>query len=377
MKVKIITAILSVVLVAGGGTAIYFYLNQNKPAPKKEVVETTTADPYAGMERSFLTGEYIKAKDAKRRPYAVMINNIQDAIPQSGISKASIIYESPVEGSITRMMALFEKPEKVNKATPDNNGKIGSVRSCRIYFAYMANEWDSIYCHFGQSKYAKRFLKSGKLDVINSWKGQNAYYRTSDKPAPHNCYADGKKLTEQRKKLKYRKNHKDSYGGHFNFADIDKPFEITDPNAKDASKKVVVGYNYNNATYKYNADKKKYYRYQYGSKHIDVANHNKQLSCTNIIIQYVNTVLYPDGKSLKMTQKGDGKGWYVTRGKAIKIKWHKDKQKSGMTKYYDENGNEITLNTGKTFIQIVQKEDKGRTKFKGEKKKQAETTKKL
>ena len=78
-----------------------------------------------------------------------------------------------------------------------------------------------------------------------------------------------------------------------------------------------------------------------------------------------------------MTQKGDGKGWYITRGKAIKITWHKDKQKTGMTKYYDENGNEITLNNGKTFIQIVQKEDKGRTKFKGEKKKQTETTKKL
>lgn len=369
MKVKIITAILSVVLAAGAGTAIFFYLNQNKKEPVKEAVETTTADPYAGMARSYLTGEYIKEDDAKLRPYAVMINNIQDAIPQYGISKADVIYESPVEGSITRLMAIFQKPDKLKR--------IGSVRSCRIYFAYMSKEWDSIYVHYGQSKYAKKYLHTKQIDNICSWNGEGAFYRTSDKPAPHNCYAFGKGLKKQRKKLKYRKNHKDSYGGHFNFADIDKPYEITDPNAKDASKKVVVGYNYNNATYKYNADKKKYYRYQYGSKHIDAANHNKQLSCTNIIIQYVNTVLYPDGKSLKMTQKGDGKGWFITRGKAIKIKWHKDKQKTGMTQYYDENGNEITLNNGKTFIQIVQKEDKGKTKFKGEKKKQPETTKKL
>ena len=47
MKVKIITAILSVVLVAGAGTAVFFYLNQKQPSPKKEVVETTTVDPYA------------------------------------------------------------------------------------------------------------------------------------------------------------------------------------------------------------------------------------------------------------------------------------------------------------------------------------------
>ena len=369
MKVKIITGILSVVLLAGAGTAAYFYMKQHDQKPTVTTAEPTTADPYAGMARSYLTGKYIKAEDAKRRPYAVMINNIQDAIPQYSISKADVIYESPVEGSITRMMAIFQKPDKLKR--------IGSVRSCRIYFAYMSNEWDSIYVHYGQSKYAKKYLHTKQIDNICSWNGEGAFYRTSDKPAPHNCYAFGKGLNKQRKKLKYRKNHKDSYEGHFKFADIDKPYEIEDPNAKDASKKVVVGYNYNNAYYKYNEDNKKYYRYQYGEKHIDKAFNNKQLSCTNIIIQYVKTVLYPDGKSLKMTQKGDGKGWYVTHGKAIKITWHKDKKKTGVTKYYDMNGEEITLNNGKTFVQIVQKEDKGRTKFKGQKKEQPESTKKL
>ncbi len=362
MKVKVITAILSVVLVAGAGTAAYFYIKNKQPAKTTEAVETTTVDPYEGMARSFLTGKYIKAEDAKKRPYAVMINNIQAAIPQSGISKASIIYESPVEGSITRLMALFEKPDHIKK--------IGSVRSCRIYFAYMSLEWDSIYCHYGQSKYAKKFLHTKKIDNICSWNGENAFFRTSDKPAPHNCYAKGSGLLKMRKKLKYRKDHKDDFAGVFKFTDVDKPYEI--PNGIDATK-VKVGYSYNNATYKYNPDNQKYYRYQYGSKHIDAANHNKQLSCTNIIIQYVKTVLYPDGKSLKMTQKGDGKGWLITRGKAMKIRWHKDKQKSGQTKYYDENGQEITLNNGKTFVQIVQKEDKGKTKIKGDKKAQPTT----
>ena len=358
MKVKIITGIVSAVLVAAAGVAVFFYVRQHKEEPKATTaVETTTKDPYEGLARSYLTGEYIKDTDAKRRPYAVMINNIQDAIPQYGISKADVIYESPVEGNITRLMAIFQKPDKLKR--------IGSVRSCRIYYAYMSKEWDSIYVHYGQSKYAKKFLKSKQIDNICSWNGEGAFYRTSDKPAPHNCYTFGKGLKKQRKKLKYSKNHKDSYEGTFKFTDIDKPFEIAD--GVDASKKVKIGYSYNHAYYKYNKDKQKYYRYQYGKKHIDKVN-NKQLSCTNIIIQYVKTVLYPDGKSLKMTQKGDGKGWYVTKGKAMKITWHKDKKKSGRTIYYDENGEEIKINTGKTFIQIVQKEDKKKTKFIGEKK---------
>ena len=358
MKVKIITGIVSAVLVAGAGVAVFFYIKKQDPQPAKatSAIETTTKDPYAGYKRSFLTGKYIKEADAMRRPYAVMINNIQDAIPQYGISKAAIIYESPVEGSITRLMAIFEKPNKLKR--------IGSVRSCRIYYAYMSKEWDSLYVHYGQSKYAKKFLKSKKIDNICSWNAEGAFYRTSDKPAPHNCYTSGKGLKKATKKLKYRKKHKDTFKGVFKFANIDKPYELKD--GIDAQK-VKIGYTYNHAKYKYNKDKKKYYRYQYGEKHIDAKN-NKQLSCTNIVIQYVKTVLYPDGKSLKMTQKGNGKGWYITRGKAIKIKWQKDKKKSGQTKYYDENGQEIVLNNGKTFVQIVQKEDKKRTKIIGEKK---------
>ncbi len=39
--------------------------------------------------------------------------------------------------------------------------------------------------------------------------------------------------------------------------------------------------------FKYNAEKKLYYRYQYGKKHMDTAN-NKQLSFKNIIIQFVD-----------------------------------------------------------------------------------------
>lgn len=356
MKVKIITAIVSVLVVAGAGTAVFFYMRQHKePAKEAATVEATTVQNVE-KTRSYLTGEECSAEDQKLRPYAVMINNIEAAIPQYGISKADIIYECPVEGSITRLMAIFAKP--------GNMKRIGSVRSCRIYYAYISKEWDSIYCHYGQSKYAKKFLHTKKIDNICSWNGEGAYYRTSDKPAPHNCYTSGKGLNKERKKLKYRKNVKDSYDGHFKFAPLDKPYEIAD--GKDATK-VKVGYSYNNANYKYDKDKQKYYRYQYGKKHIDAVN-DKQLSCTNIIIQYVKTVLYPDGKSLKMTQKGDGKGWYITRGKAMKITWHKDKLKSGQTKYYDENGQEIVLNNGKTFIQVVQKEDKNKTKIKGDKK---------
>ena len=49
----------------------------------------------------------IKIFNGNDRPYAVMIDNHLDALPQAGINKAYIVYEMIVEGGETRLMALF------------------------------------------------------------------------------------------------------------------------------------------------------------------------------------------------------------------------------------------------------------------------------
>ncbi len=75
-----------------------------------------TKNPYEGMVKSELTGKYIKPSVAKKRPYAIMINNIEYAFRnQKGTSKADIIYEALAEGGITRMMAVYEDVSKVKK----------------------------------------------------------------------------------------------------------------------------------------------------------------------------------------------------------------------------------------------------------------------
>lgn len=133
------------------------------------VAETTTVPETTAQPKgiSMLTGEHISEKLAEKRPVAVMYNNIINAIPHSGIDNAGIVYEAPVEGSITRLMALFENYGKLKK--------IGSVRSCRLYYCYFALEWDAIYCHFGQSKYALDFLKSDAIDNVGSFNAESGF----------------------------------------------------------------------------------------------------------------------------------------------------------------------------------------------------------
>ena len=53
---------------------------------------------------------YSKQQEAwwqKHRPLGVMIENHQEARPQSGLSGADVIYEAVAEGGITRFLAMF------------------------------------------------------------------------------------------------------------------------------------------------------------------------------------------------------------------------------------------------------------------------------
>lgn len=342
--VVFIAAIITVVALTGNKTS-----EKEVEGTTKEVAaeETTTeaVNPYEGMVQSYLTGEYVSKKQAKKRPIAVMINNIQDAIPQSGISKAKVIYEAPVEGGITRMMAIFDEYEDLKR--------IGSIRSCRLYYPKFANEWDAIYVHYGQSKYALDFLKSGKVDTVSALNREASFYRESGKVAPHNLYATGAKIKEGIKALGYETKHGSDYKGHFTFAEGEE--KVSFEKGKSA-KKVEIGYHINHPWFEYNEKNGEYYRFQYGGKHIDELN-NKQLHFSNIIIQFVDASLYPDNKSLNITLTGSGSGWYITNGQAQKITWKKDKD-LGQTVYKDKSGKEIVLNQGKTFICIVQNEYK-------------------
>ena len=62
----------------------------------------------SGMVQSYLTGKQVPASYGRKRPLAIMIENTPDALPQFGIENADVVYEAMVEGSITRLMGIFE-----------------------------------------------------------------------------------------------------------------------------------------------------------------------------------------------------------------------------------------------------------------------------
>lgn len=313
-----------------------------------------TEDTHTGQALSRLSGEYIPEKAANQRPYAMMINNIEYAAQfQSGLSQASIVYEAKVEGGITRLMAIFENFDAK---------RIGSARSARHYYVSVASEYDAIFVHFGHTKFATAKIESLGVDNISglSGIGGKVFYRDSSISPPHNAFTSKKGLIAGRKILKYKKTYnKNFHNSHYQFYKED-----TDLVSDKIANKITVKFSGYAAPYfLYDEATKLYNRYQYGSAHMD-ANAKTQLTFKNLIIQYVDDEPivpgHPKDYRTINFENAKGKGMYISNGKAVKITWEKHESK-GFMKYYDESGNELVVNPGKTYIALFPDEDSNLT----------------
>ena len=329
---------------------------QEEPTPEPEEEEVP---PEEGMVRSPITNEWISGDIADARPIAIMVPNDKSALPHYNLSKADVLYECPVEADLTRSMAVIKDWEGLDR--------IGNVRSCRDYFVYWALEYDSIYVHFGGPFYITDIIEREGTDNItgcfygdNHHQGEyaNAYFRSSDRKAPHNAYASADGLDDAIEHFGYSKTYRDNYyqGARFTFAKEENALDASDAFAAkeiDLSK----AYPIVKTSFTYNEEDGLYYRYMYGEPDVDAANDNVQLSFKNVVVQ--NTYYeVRDAKGYLAFQDHDTTrdGYYFTNGKAIHVTWKKTADYEP-TKYFDDNGNEVEFNTGKTMICIVEDGD--------------------
>lgn len=313
---------------------------------EEEAVDPNALEP--GMMRSWLSGLPVDEKIGNRRPVAIMLNNLEAAQPMSGVSYADVVYEYVVEGSITRLMGLFENYDDLDK--------IGSVRSCREYFVYTALEFDAIYMHFGQAAYALSLLEEDYVNNLNGLgeAGDTCFYRTTDRKAPHNVYTSAKGIEAGIKKLGYREDHYEGYKGKFKFCDLDK--EVTNEGGIEITH-MEPKYRINKPWFEYNPETKKYDRYQYDGPHID-ATTGEQLSYENVIFQYNFWTQLDEKDYLAFDCHSGGSFQYFTHGKMVMGTWQReineDNYNMSAIRYYDQDGNELVINNGKTFVCVIQ-----------------------
>lgn len=306
---------------------------------------TPTPDLHIGEAKSKLTGLWIPEEEANKRPYAVMLNNIKVANPQSGISDASILYEALVEGGITRLMGIFENVD----AASETAKRLGSVRSARHYYVSFADEYDAVFVHFGKTTYADKKMKKLGIDHIdgNIGIGTGAFHRDKTIKAPHNAFASFDGLATIMEKAGYRTEYEEGYEAHFRFAEED----FTLPVGEAVNKLTLKFSSYTSPYFIYDVNNGVYERYQFGDAHID-ANTKETLTYKNIIVQFVKEWdIDKNGYQTMDIEDATGKGFYITNGTAVSITWSKN-EKTRFMRYYDMEGNELTINPGKTYIAV-------------------------
>ncbi|UUU29287.1 DUF3048 domain-containing protein [Streptomyces sp. CA-210063] len=119
---------------------------------------------------------------------AVKIDNVRAARPQTGLDAADIVYAEQVEGGLSRLMAVYATkfPETV-----------GPVRSARESDLELLRQFDEPTLAFSgaQSKLLP-LIDKAPLRAETPGDTADAFYRGTDKPAPHNLYLRPGKLID-------------------------------------------------------------------------------------------------------------------------------------------------------------------------------------
>lgn len=315
-KQKIALALFLALLMAAGAYAI-------SQAMKKDPQPVENKKYY-----SLLTGEELSQDDSELPILAVMIENSNEARPQAGLDNAGMVFETVTEGGITRFVALYQQ---------DLPKRLGPVRSVRPPFVSWLFGLDASVAHVGGSAEALALIDRLKAKSLTQFTYPEPYERVNDKAAPHNVYANPKKLRDLQDELK----HQQSTAPQFTRSDDAPAVEPEKPTAP----KITLDFSSPEfaAEFRYNAESNSYDRFLAGTPHVDELT-NKPINVKNVIVLKLRGT---DSNSLKAVGKGEA--FLFKDGKVQKINWEKPDHKSRL-KLVDETGNEVSLNRGDSWV---------------------------
>lgn len=295
--------------------------------------------------KSFLNGECVKEKTLQEESVVgVMVENHNDAQPLAGVSQASIIYEAPVEGNIPRWLVLFPLGSDVQK--------VGPVRSARPYYLDWISEYgDAMYLHVGGSAEALEKIKQFDIFDINEFYfGNVAFWRATNRFAPHNTYTSG-----QMWRATFEKEHvgrKDGAYTPWNFKEV-TPCDTPSSTACTTSISFsFVGGSYD-IQWKYNSLDHHYERWQNGRQQKD--EQGNALVADTVILERVEMEVLDEVGRRKITTIGEGDVVVYTQGKKEIGKWKKVSRQS-RTAFVKAGGEDLALSAGKIWVEVVPEE---------------------
>ena len=283
-----------------------------------------------------LTGSKPAAGQVPDRPaLAVKVENLPAARPQTGLSFADIIYEEPVEASITRFIVVYQCQDA---------SRIEPVRSARLTDPGILVQYGHPLFGYagGVQSVIKKVASSGLVDV-NYIKAASAYHRDPARPMPHNLYTSTKEL--------YAAGHV-SAGAPSPVFTYSKQVPVT---AVTAHQVHIPFSPYSDVYWRWSASRFEWLR-SYGSVPATYSD-GTQMGARNVVIQVVKIVTtgitdVNGVHSPEVISTGSGVAFVLRNGKMIKGTWSRPSS-SDVTRFVDAKGDVIPLVPGKTWVELV------------------------
>lgn len=338
MRKGLLAVLLIVFTFALSGCAVQDFINSI--LGEKGIINTsgqeTSQKESESVTLSPITGLPVDAADLERRPLAVMINNALPARPQSGLDKADLVYEMLAEGGITRFMAIYLQ---------NDVDEIGPVRSARPYYITKALEFDALYVHCGGSGDALEYINQLQVADLDEYRiGKKAFWRSSDRVAPHNLYSSTAKLRTYA-------NEKGMEGK------VNVPsFQFLKAGEKNqdgqAANSILIPYfgKSHKVSYQYDSATNTYLRFNAQTPHTDKIS-GEQLKGSNVLVQFADTITRDDLR-LEIDLTGQGQALLFNNGEVYKGTWQKNSLRE-QTVFISSQGQEFKLVPGQTWIQVV------------------------
>lgn len=311
------------------------------PSAPPSSYQPAVIDP-TQMYRSELTNEWISQSIQNQRPMAIMVDNEKTALDHYGVTQADIVYEmmnSTANDEVTRLMCIVKDWGSITR--------FGSIRSVRPTNFMIAPEYNAVLVHDGGPFYINDYLAN---PWVNNLSGGFARI-DNGKAREFTEYVTTGELASRMKAKGYSTEYNSYYQGQqWQFSD---DAGLNGYGDAFGCSLVDLPFPHNASQLDYDSASNTYLYSEYGRAHTDPQNNNKQLAFTNVIIQCADiTQLDANGYMQFNVQNSGGSGYYITGGLAIPVTW----TKAGATEpttFYDANGAEITLKTGKTYIALV------------------------
>jgi hypothetical protein len=332
-------------LVACGGGGKKGASSSASSGPSTSGATTTTAPPPVNP----LTGALNTDPATLRRPALVVkIDNADggganNARPQLGINEADIVYEELVEGSVTRLAAIFHSTD---------SDPVGPVRSARTTDVSVFSPLNRpLFAWSGANADFADIIRNSPLIDVGYSVASDVYTRRGQggHVAPHNLYSATSEL--------YSLAPPDAQPPAPLFQ-YRSPGEALSPLAKPVGfVNLVFGAGAGSASvdFGWSVGVGGFLRDQKGTPDID--ERGVQVAPQNVVVLFVNYVDsgYVDVSGSPVPEAhlvGTGACWILTAGSLTECTWAKSAPEA-ITTYADANGAPVKLTPGRTWVELV------------------------